>query len=175
MCVSLRGKAVFVVNKQFVVFFAVGILVIGALLFFSFASTKKNHLVLNGRILKVRTGVIDEHTCAAVIDFRVENPSDVLFVVREVTSTLTEANGSSDDGMVISKMDFAQLLAYNKFLGKEYNEGLAIRDRIAPHATIDRMVAVEFPQPQSVVEKAKVLKLRVQDMDGPEWETEYRF
>ncbi len=162
-------------NKQFSIFFGIGIVVIAALLYFSFATTKNNHLELRGRILKVRTGVLDENSSAAVVDFRVENPSDIPFVVREVTATLTEANGASEDGMMISKSDFAQLLAYNKFLGKEYNDGLAIRDRIAPHTTVDRMVAIEFQRPASAIDKAKGLKLVVQDMDGPEWTTEYRF
>lgn len=162
-------------NKQFLIFFAIGIVVIAALLYFSFATTKNNHLDLQGKILKVRTGVLDENSSAAVVDFRVVNPSDIPFVVREVTATLTEANGASEDGMMISKSDFAQLLAYNKFLGKEYNGGLAIRDLIAPHTTVDRMVAIQFQQPASALDKAKALKLVVQDMDGPEWTTEYRF
>ncbi len=162
-------------NKQFLIFFGVGIAVIAALLYFSFATTKTNHLELQGKILKVRTGVLDENSSAAVVDFRVENPSDIPFVVREVTATLTKANGASEDGMMISKADFAQLLTYNKFLGKEYNDGLAIRDRIAPHSTVDRMVAIQFQQPASVFDQAKALKLVVEDMDGPEWETQYRF
>ena len=162
-------------NKQFLIFFGIGIVVIAALLYFSFATTKNNHLELRGKILKVRTGVLDENSSAAVVDFRVANPSDIPFVVREVTATLMEANGASEDGMMISKSDFAQLLAYNKFLGKEYNGGLAIRDLIAPHTTVDRMVAIQFQQPASALDKAKALKLVVQDMDGPEWTTEYRF
>ncbi len=162
-------------TKQFAIFLSAGVVVIALLLYFSFAATKSNHLQLDGHILKVRTGALDEKTSAAVVDFRVENPSDVPFVVREVTATLTESNGATDDGMLISKADFQQLLTYNRFFGQQYNGGLAIRDLIGPHSTLDRMVAIEFNQPVSVVEHAKSLKIHVQDMDGPEWETEYRF
>ncbi len=162
-------------NKRFAIFLSVGLVVIGAIVFFTFATTKQNHLELAGKILKVRTGAIDENSSAAVLDFRVEDPSDIPFVIREVTVTLENPDGSSTDAMIIAKSDVQQLLAYNKFLGVQYNDGLAIHEKIAPHSKIDRMIAVRFEVPKAVLDRAKAIKLHFQDVDGTEWETEYAF
>jgi len=153
------------------IFMGVGVLIVAVALAVILYGNKGSHLELKGEIIKVRTGAIDEHNSAAVLDFRVQNVSDVPFVVRDVKVTADEPNGDRAEGIIISKSDFKQLLDFNKFLGKQFNEGLSMRDKIAPHQTIDRMVAVRFEIPQSDLDKAKQIRLWLQDMDGPEFET----
>lgn len=160
-------------TKQFWAFLALGLVLVGAAVYWMLAGTKTNHLELSGSILKVRTGAIEDTASAAVIDFRVRNLSDVPFVIRQATVTLEKTDGSSVEGDLIAKGDLKQLLTYNKFLGVQYNDGLSIRDKIEPHAQIDRMVAVRFETPVAALEHAKAIKLYLQDMDGPSWETEY--
>jgi LEA14-like dessication related protein len=163
------------VSKRFYIFLGVGVVIVVVGLFFVFSSTKGAHLQLQGKVLKVRTGELDPNSSAAVVDFRVQNPSDVPFVVREVKVTLENADGSSQEGSLIAKTDLKVLLSYNRFLGAQYNEALSLQDRIPPRATVDRMVAVRFEVPLKNLDHAKGLKLYLQDVDGPEWETEYRF
>ena len=158
-------------SKQLAIFFGIGVVVVAIALVFILYGNKGSHLELKGEILKIRTGEIDEHNSAAVLDFRVTNISDVPFVVREVKVTAVEANGNSDEGNIISRSDYKQLLDFNRFLGEQYNPGLTIKDRIEPHQTVDRMVAARFEVPQGVLEKSKHIRLWIEDMDGPEFET----
>ena len=57
------------------------------------------------------------------------------------------------------------------FLGDQYNDGLSLRDIIAPHATVDRMVAAHFELSDADLEKAKAVHVSIQDVNGPLWET----
>lgn len=158
-------------SKNLAIFMGIGAAIVLIAIAVILYGNKGSHLELKGEIIKIRTGVIDEHNTAAVLDIRLENPSDVPFVVRDVKVTAEQPNGDKAEGFIISKSDFKQLLDYNKFLGKQFNEGLAIKDKIAPHQTVDRMIAVRFELPQADLEKVKLVHLWLQDMDGPEFET----
>ena len=158
-------------TKNLAIFVGVGVVVVAIALGVILYGTKGSHLEMKVEIVKIRTGVIDEHNVAAVLDIRLENLSDVPFVVREVTVTAEQPNGEKVEGNIISKSDFKQLLEYNKFLGKQFNEGLAVKDKIPPHQKVDRMIAVRFEIPQADLEKAKQIRLWIQDMDGAEFET----
>ena len=109
-----------------------------------------------------------------VLDFRLRNPSDVLFRVREVKITLEKADGSRVDGTLVSKADLKQLFSYNRFLGERYNDALSIKDEIPPHGQIDRMAAAYFEAPQSDLDAGRAIHLWIQDMDGAEFETTYK-
>ena len=158
-------------NRTLALFVGVGVLVVAAALVIILYGNKGSHLELKGEIMKIRTGAIDENSSAAVLDFRVQDIADVPFVVREVKITAEQPNGDKAEGILISKADFKQLLDFNRFLGRQFNDGLAIRDRIEPHQTIDRMVAARFEIPQSKLDSARQVHLWIQDMDGPEFET----
>lgn len=162
-------------SRNLAIFVGVGVLMVAIALSVILYSNKGSHLELKGEIIKIRTGVIDEHNTAAVLDIRLENDSDVPFMVRDVKITAEQPNGEKAEGMIISKSDFKQLLEYNKFLGKQFNEGLSMKDKIAPHQTADRMIAVRFELGQGEMEKVKQIRLWLQDMDGPEFETTKAF
>jgi len=146
---------------------------VSALVFGIFSFTKGNHLQLQGKILKVRTGALTGTDSVAVLDFRIENPSDIPFVVRIVKVTLEKANGEKADGSLVSKSGMSQLFQFNRFLGSPYNEALSLRDKVPPHDKVDRMVAARFDLPQQELESGKALHLWVQDVDGPEFETSH--
>jgi len=158
-------------SKQFAIFFGVGVVVIAIAVFLVLSSTKGSHLVLNGKILKVRTAALSEDDSIAVMDLRLENPSNLAFVVRQVEVTLEKKDGSMADGLVVSKGDLKQLFQYNRFLGDQYNDSLTIKDQVSPHATVDRMVAARFEVKNQDLEAAKAIHLSIQDMDGPLFET----
>jgi hypothetical protein len=46
-----------------------------------------------------------------------------------------------------------------------------LQDTIAPHSTVDRMVAAHFEVSEADLENAKAVHLSIQDVDGPLWET----
>ena len=158
-------------SKQFLIFFGVGVLVIGVSVVAIMYSHRGAHLELKGEILKIRTGELSDRDSIAVLDFRVTNISDVPFVVRQVEVTLDKADGSTAESAIISKMDLHQLFQYNRFLGDQYNDSLSIKDTVAPHQTVDRMVAARFDIPNKDLESAKTIHLSIQDLDGPLFET----
>jgi hypothetical protein len=158
-------------SKQFAIFFGVGVVVITIAVAMILSSTKGSHLVLNGKVLKVRTGALSDNDSIAVMDLRMENPSNLAFVVRQVEVTLEKRDGSMVDGLVVAKGDLKQLFQYNRFLGDQYNDSLTIKDQITPHATVDRMLAVRFEVKNQDLEAAKALHVSIQDMDGPLFET----
>ena len=158
-------------SKQFLTFFGVGIVVIAVAVFTVLYTHRGAHLELKGEILKIRTGALSDRDSIAVLDFRVENISDVPFVVRQVTVSADQTNGTSADSAIISKMDLHQLFQYNRFLGDQYNDSLSIKDTIPPHAKVDRMVAARFDLPVKELESAKTIHLSIEDMDGPLFET----
>lgn len=160
-------------SKQVLIFAGIGLVALAIAVVVILAGNKGAHLQLEGKILKIRTGALGDGNSIAVMDFRVNNPSDVPFVVREVDISLEKANGEMTEGVTISKADLKQLFQYNRFLGDQYNDGLGLQDTIAPHSTVDRMVAAHFEVGQDDLEKAKAVHVSIQDVDGPLWETSH--
>jgi hypothetical protein len=148
--------------------------VVGVVVFTVVSSTKGSHLELKGQVVKARTGALDDTHSIAILDFRVSNPSDIPFVVRQVWVTVEKADGEKLRGDMVSKRDVNQVFQYNKFLGVQYNDAMSIKDEVKPHGQIDRMVAASFPLSQADLEKSKTIDLWVQDMDGIEFDTVYK-
>jgi hypothetical protein len=159
------------VSKRLLIFFSIGVVAVAIAVVVILSANKGAHLQLQGKIIKVRTGALGEGNSIAVMDFRVENPSDKPFVVRTVDIALEQKDGNMLDGVTVSKSDLKQVFQYNRFLGDQYNDGLGLQDTIAPHSTVDRMVAAHFEVSNDDLEKAKAVHLSIQDVDGPLWET----
>jgi hypothetical protein len=160
-------------SKQLLIFFGIGVLAVGVGVFLAVSGNEGAHLQLQGKILKVRTGALGDGNSIAVLDFRVENPSDVPFVVGNVEVALEKKSGERVDGVTTSKSDLKQIFQYNRFLGDQYNDGLGMKDTIAPHSMVDRMVAAHFEVSNDVLDSAKAVHLTLHDVDGPSWETSH--
>jgi hypothetical protein len=160
-----------VTNKRLLIFFGLGLVAIVIAVAVILSANKGSHLQLQGKILKLRTGSLGEGNSIAVLDFRVENPSDLAFTVRNVEMQLEKQNGDMEDGVTVSKNDLKLVFQYNRFLGDQYNEGLGLKDTIAPHTTVDRMVAARFAVNDQDLAKAKAVHLSIQDLNGPLWES----
>jgi len=158
-------------SKQFFIFFGAGIVAVGIALVLILSANKGAHLELKGKILGIRTGALSDNDSIAVLDFRIENISDVPFVVREVDVTVDTKNGATQQGNNVSRDDLKKLFQFNRFLGDQYNDSLSIKDKIAPHSSVDRMVAARFDLKNRDLEAAKTIHLSIQDMDGPLFET----
>ena len=151
---------------QFWTFLAIGLAVVAIAVSLTWVGTKGSHLELNGEILKVRTFQMNPNATLVLVDFRVANPSDVNFVVKNVSIDLVPASGDAATGMSISKPDIENVFKYEKFLGSKYNDVLSIRDKIAPHEKVDRMAGARFDVPESAIEARKAIHVRILDMDG---------
>jgi hypothetical protein len=148
-------------------FVGIGLVVVAIAIVWMLAATRGSHVELVGSILKVRTLPLDENSAAAIIDFRVRNPSDYMFIVRKVEVTMEDPSGKVEDGMVISEGDAKSLFAYYPVLGQKYNESLLIRAHIKPGESVDRMLAVRFEVPEKLVQQRKSLRVRIVEVDSP--------
>jgi hypothetical protein len=124
-------------------------------------------LELEGSIQKVRTIALDQNSSAAIIDFRVRNPSDYLYIVQQIAVMLVDGNGNEIEGTMVSDVDARKLFEYFPALGQKYNESLTYRTRIAPGESIDRMLAVRFEIPEAQLQKRKNLRVLVRELDSP--------
>ena len=89
-------------NQRFLTAFGVGLVVIAIAVAWILYMQRGSHIEPVGKILKVRTLAMDENSAVAVIDFRIQNTADFPIVVREVTVTLQEPNGTTDDGSSVA-------------------------------------------------------------------------
>jgi hypothetical protein len=154
------------VSKQLIFSLLIGLAVVGLGLGFVLIGTSGNHLELKGTILKVRLLPLSPTASLAIVDFRVNDPSDVQFVMKGASLTLEPASGAPLDGMTVSKSDIENVFKYNPILGPKFNDVLGIEDRIAPHQRIDRMVGARFEIPESQSEERKAIHLHIEEMNG---------
>ncbi|MGH9557727.1 MAG: hypothetical protein ACRD30_00705 [Bryobacteraceae bacterium] len=148
------------------IFIGIGALVVAVLVGATLLGTKKNHLQLDGRILHVRVLALNPKASIVVVDFRARNPSAVQFMVKDVRMEFDPASGDAVDGQSISKPDMENVFKYEKLLGPQYNDVLAIPDRIAPHQSEDRMFGARFEVGEAAIDARKGIRLRIEDMDG---------
>jgi len=148
-------------------FIGIGIVVVVIAILAIFYIQRGAHVELQGSVQKVRTLALDENSSAALIDFRVLNPSDYPFVVREAAVTLVEPGGKTLEGMIIAEVDAQRLFDYYPVLGQKYNDSLVIRTKVNPHQTMDRMLAVRFDVPEKQLQARQGLRIRIEELDGP--------
>ena len=153
-------------SKQFWTFLLVGLAVVGVAVAVLLFSTKGAHLDLQGEILKVRVLALNPNASLVMADFRVTNPSDLNFIVKNVTMWLDPLSGVPLEGTPISKHDMDNVFTYQKLLGPKYNDVLSIKDRIGPRQTVDRMTGVRFELPESGIDFRKDIRLHFEEMDG---------
>ena len=153
-------------TKQFWIFLAVGLAVVGALVSTVMVGTKSAHLELTGSVLKVRTVALNETAALVMLDFRVTNPSGVPFVVSNVSLTVEPLSGDLLVGTIASKSDVDNILRHQKLAGPKFNDVLTLRDRVNPRETVDRMIAARIEVPEAILEKRKTIRIKLEDVDG---------
>lgn len=141
---------------------AVASLLVGALLYLS----RGSHIRLEGSIQKVRLLPADEKSAVAVVDFRFVNPANYPFVVRTVQVFCEMKNGETIEGRVVSDVDARRMFDYYVELGPKYNDSLMMRDKVAPRASLDRMVAARFEVSEQQLALRSRIRVRVEDVDG---------
>jgi hypothetical protein len=157
-------------NKQTIIAGAIGLAVVAAIIGSGLFATRKNRLELTGQILKVRSYQIADDNTVAALDFRISNPSTQTFQVKDVSVHLETADGKILDAGNFTEMEAASLFDYYKVLGVKYNPTLVVKEKIEPNETKDRMIAVKFEAPDSVIQKKKGIRIVITDVDGVETE-----
>jgi len=154
------------ISKTLAITFAIGIAVIAVAVGGIFYMQRGAHMVLPGRVLKVRTAPLDENSAIAVIDFRITNPADYTFMAKNVTVVLEDASGNQTEGQTSSELDAQRLFAGLPLLGEKFNESLKERDKVLPRASVDRMVAARFELPEAKLAARKRFLVRIEEVDG---------
>src|ERR1039457_6750261 len=157
-------------QKNFLVAFGIGLAIIALAVGGIFFMQRGDRMQLPGKILKVRTAPLDEESSIAVIDFRITNPSDILFEVREVTVEMEDSQGKSYLGQSVSEMDAVRLFEGLPVLGTKFNTTLHMRDRIGSHGSADRMIAARFQAPAALLDGRKRFVVRIEEVDGKVFE-----
>ena len=156
-------------SRQALIFALCGLAVVAALLSGTLFVTRKNHLELAGKVTSVRTLALDENSSLLIADFRVENPSDVQFVVKDITAKVTSPDGSQPEGNYVADRDAQRILDYySTQIGSRQHPTMMVRDKINPHQNLDRMVAVRFDVPEAVLKGRKSVEVDLKDVDGTE-------
>ena len=146
--------------------FAIGIaciaVAVGAVVYMQ----RGSRVGLIGKVLKVRTAPLDDNSSIVVLDFRYTNPSSYPFMVRTVTVVMEEKDGKTYEGDTVAAVDADRLFTDLPLLGPKFNDTLVTRERIAPQASQDRMVAARFNAPESRIEARKRFIIRIEEVDG---------
>jgi hypothetical protein len=154
------------VRKEFILPVSIGLVVVVAMVSAILYVQRGAHIELKGRIQKVRTLAADDSSAIAVVDFTFVNAADFPFVVRRVDVSLDTKSGIKVEGVPISGVDTDRLFQYYPVLGQKFNDSLLMKTKIAPHQSMDRMIAVRFEVPEKDVQDRKRLLVRVEDVDG---------
>jgi len=157
-------------QKGFLVAFAIGLGIIALAVGGIFVMQRGDRMELPGKILKVRTAPLDENSSVAVIDFRITNPSNILFEVRTVTVELEDNQGRSYLGQPISEVDAGRLFEGLPVLGQKFNPTLIMRDRLGSHGSADRMIAARFEAPMALLDGRRRFVVRIEEVDGKTFE-----
>ncbi len=153
-------------SKNLAIAFGIGLVCIAIAVAGIFYMQRGARVDVHGKLLKVRTAATDDNNSFAVIDFRIENPSDYGFKVRTVTVVLEDASGNQTEGQTASDSAARQALEGIPALGQKYNDSLIMNDMIPPKATWDRMIAASFSVPEAKLQARKRFLLKIEEVDG---------
>ena len=157
-------------QKNFLAAFGIGLAIIALAVGGIFLMQRGDRIELPGKILKVRTAPLDEDSSVAVIDFRITNPSNILFEVRTVTVEMDDNQGKSYLGQPVSEMDAKRLFEGLPVLGTKFNPTLIMRERLGSHGSADRMIAARFQAPMALLDGRKRFVVRIEEVDGKSFE-----
>ena len=155
-------------SKEFWRAFGGAAVFVGIVVAIVWAANIKNHLVIDGKILRVRVAALDPESSLLLVDFRVDNPSAVLFVSGDVSLRLKADSGAEADGLMVSRGDVDAMFEAMPQLRPKYNDVFGLGDKIPAGKSRDFMVEARFELPKSEVAKRQNLTLHLQDLDGAE-------
>ncbi len=151
---------------DFVKYLAIALLIVAVLLALVLWGNRGAQVRLEGKILKTRLIPTDDAACLAVLDARIKNPSNVIFVVKDVHFRVLLADGTTLDGDQVAQMDLDRVLDYYKIHGPRYNPVLKPKDSFKGAFQADRTIVASFPRSAADIERRKGFIIEVDDVDG---------
>ena len=161
-------------NKRLLIFFGLGVVAVAiAVVVICDRQIRESHLQLVGKILKVRTGRAGRREQHRGDGFSRGESFRQAVCGAEPWRSALETEEWRDGGWRHRIQERSEADCSNTTDSWAINTttGLGLQDTIAPHSTVDRMVAAHFEVSNDDLEKAKAVHLSIQDVDGPLWET----
>ena len=152
---------------DFVKYLGIAALIVAAILAVVVFSNRGSHLRLDAHVLKVRLIPAGDDSSIAVLETRVQNPSDVLFLVREARLKVLLNDGTELTGDQVAQSELDRILDALKIYGPRYNPVIKGRDRFTARSTTDRTVVASFPRSAAALETRKGFTIEIEDVDGP--------
>ena len=153
-------------NKPLVIALAMGAVVMGMLVSVFYKGSEDYRLTLEAELRKIRVVETSPASSIALVDFRLQNRSNVQFVLREAKVVLVKADGSELDGDTQPRDTVNRIFEYLPAAGGKINEVLIPSDKIGPKALIDRMAGSSFSIPVAELEARKHFRVELIDLDG---------
>jgi hypothetical protein len=146
---------------------AIGLAVVAVALGLTLLSNRGARIIMQGSIQKVRLQKIDEANTVAVVEFRLNNPSDYPFTVKNAQLVLEDAKGERIEGDVFRQTDLGRFFDfYQGTLGPRYNPSVYVGDKIGSKQGGDRMIAASFPRDEAALGARKRLVIRLEAVNG---------
>lgn len=154
-------------SRGFGIGFGLAALVIIALVWSGFISTKGNHLAPDGWISNVRAQQLSPEMIMLVIDFGILNDSDIQMTARRIDPYITTAQGQEVHGVVYAAADMAKTSKFYPKLGPMIHPVLPLRGNIEPRKTANLMIGAGFEIDPAVFASRQSITLEIEDVTGP--------
>lgn len=155
-------------SKNFLIAVGAGLVCVAFLVLGVFYMQKGAHVVVSGKVLKVRTVPLSDSASLVVLDFRVTNPADFEFLTRKVTVIFEDAAGAHTDGLTAPELDAQHIFQGIPVLGEKYNQSMIENDAVKPRSTLDRMVMARFEMPEAQLQTRKRFLIRIEEKNRGE-------
>lgn len=154
-------------SKTLLICAALGLAIMGALVGTGLFVSRDTHLVLEGKIQRVRASEVRAGASVVIADVKLTNPSGYPFMIKSAEIEIVAADGRILSGRFVPEVDAKPLFSVLPALGDKFNPTIGIRETIKPKSTVERMVATVFEHPIALIESRKSLLVRFKDVDGP--------
>jgi hypothetical protein len=144
----------------------IGLALVAAVLGVTLWQNQGSRLILEGSMRKVRIQKVDEMSTAAVVEVRINNPSDLPFEVKNLKLTLETSKGSVDGTLFRAKDLDGFFDFYKASLGVRFNDSLRIGERLKSRALVERTVGASFAVPEAELAGRRRLVLTLVAVDG---------
>ena len=144
----------------------IGLALVAAVLGVTLWQNQGSRLILEGSMRKVRIQKVDDANTAAIVEVRLNNPSDLPFEVKDLKLTLETAKGPVDGTLFRSKDLDAFFDFYKASLGVRFNDSLRIGERLKSRTLVERTVGASFPVSEAELTGRRRLVLTLKAIDG---------
>lgn len=153
-------------SRQGLLYLLAGLAVVAVLIAGFVYLNRGNHLELSGAITDVRTLALDENASLLVVDYRIQNTSDVSLVVRKVDITIHDVSGRWVATDPVAEVDARRMFEYYPALGPKRHSSLGMRARVGAHQAVEAMAVSRLELPEPALKQRQDVEIRIEDVDG---------